>query len=639
MMHRAALGRVSSSEDNVRAGRKSFVPPAAAKRQSRGGRASLAPSTARESFGGSGVLTKATTARKSMASRPSTGGRPSTAGRYSVGGRQSVGGRSRRSSMHGSVFAEPRPLSDKAYKQKAIKDLMEFLVYNQFPNALSEQRLKAPSTREFVEIFQFVYERLDPCFPWAKLKAEEEIPALLKSIAYPFPVKPSLVISCGSPHNWPKLLGALQWMIELTDFLEDNKDNILQLLISQARMLSSERDGDFFNAADSDELLEALQFILETAETFRQSGEQGMLASLDEQMVEEKRLQILQETDALKDERDRLLAQREQLESASTRLPKLRQKKTECESDCENLMQEIAKGQQSEQRYDKRISELEKMLEGRRAELQAVQSHKKELQEICDAQELQREKFEHVQSDLARLKTDLKSTRFQINERKDDIASKQDSIAKHEQHLNELLNSYNQLVCDLGLTSASVHNPVGRDCRLRVHATGESLDAILSMDVRNVLNPAIQQFRSLLNQELQGVGLERKQAERQLMELRQQIEVKAEEVVGLEKHIHNTMEHCTSEEELLREEKKRHESSLKSEQVEASRLREEIDNLRHQAQVQVEHMKRRYQELKESCAREEERLNKVIFEALTAVVHYKEHVTNSLAQAQGRYCQ
>ena len=94
---------------------------------------------------------------------------------------------------------------------------MQFLVYHQYPKAISEKRLRAPSTREFVEIFQFVYERLDPSFPWQKLKAEEEIPARLKDMGYPFSVKPSLIISCGSPHNWPKLLGVLRWMIELTD--------------------------------------------------------------------------------------------------------------------------------------------------------------------------------------------------------------------------------------------------------------------------------------------------------------------------------------------------------------------------------------------------------------------------------------
>ncbi|EGD72192.1 hypothetical protein PTSG_00214 [Salpingoeca rosetta] len=631
MAYRGALSRVSLSEDNARAGRKSMGGPI--KRQSRGGRNSLAPQSKRESLAGPKA-----SSRKSMAGRPSTGGRPSTAGRYSMGGRQSMGGaNSRRSSMHRRP--EPRPLSDKGYKQQSIKELMEFLVYNQFPKAISEQRLKGPSTREFVEIFQFVYERLDPCFPWAKLKAEDEIPTLLKAIGYPFSVKPSLIISCGSPHNWPKLLGALRWMIELTDFLEDHKDNILRLLISQAQLLSADREGDFFGTADSEEMLETLQFILETAETFRQHGEDGMLPSLEPEAVEEKRMQVIEEREALKAESEQLRAQRDELESASSRLPKLRQKKAEVESDCEQLTQELAKGRQSEERYDKRIAELQQFLEARKEELANVQARKRKLQETCDAQDMQREQFEQVQTELARLKTDLKSTRFQIRQRKDDVKAKQDAVAQKEQQLIELLNDYNHLVCELGLTSANANNPVSRDCRLRVQTTADSVDEILSANVKRDIAPAIQEFRGQVQQSLQQAGLEQQHVARQLAEVQQQIDAKREEIGSLEQRIQATMKHCSNEEELLREERQRHESSLKSEQGEASRLREEVDTLRHQSQVQLEHAMRRYQELKESCAREEERLNKVIFEALTAVVHYKEYVTNVLAQMQARYCQ
>lgn len=83
----------------------------------------------------------------------------------------------------------------------------------------------------------------------------------------------------------------------------------------------------------------------------------------------------------------------------------------------------------------------------------------------------------------------------------------------------------------------------------------------------------------------------------------------------------------------MREERQRSESTLKTEQGEASRLREEIENMRHQSQVQLDHAMRRYQELKESCAREEERLNKVIFDALTAVVHYKVRLQGACTRA------
>lgn len=74
-------------------------------------------------------------------------------------------------------------------------------------------------------------------------------------------------------------------------------------------------------------------------------------------------------------------------------------------------------------------------------------------QEQCDAQNIQREDYHHVQVEFAQLKTDLKSTRFQIRQRKNDVENKQEAVTKREQELIELLNDYNHLVCDLGVST------------------------------------------------------------------------------------------------------------------------------------------------------------------------------------------
>lgn len=54
-------------------------------------------------------------------------------------------------------------------------------------------------------------------------KPEEEIPTLLKHIGYPYAINRSVLFCCGSQHNWPKLLGALAWMLEEINFLESDE--------------------------------------------------------------------------------------------------------------------------------------------------------------------------------------------------------------------------------------------------------------------------------------------------------------------------------------------------------------------------------------------------------------------------------
>ena len=43
----------------------------------------------------------------------------------------------------------------------------------------------------------------------------DQVPALLKSLGYPFKINRSAVISCGSHSNWPKMLGALHFLLEI----------------------------------------------------------------------------------------------------------------------------------------------------------------------------------------------------------------------------------------------------------------------------------------------------------------------------------------------------------------------------------------------------------------------------------------
>jgi len=154
------------------------------------------------------------------AGRQSMGGRSSIGGRSSMGGRSSLGGSksSRRSSIHANATgtSDPRPMSDKTYKAQCIRNLIEFLTQNGYNGTqLSPKILSAPSNKDFIRIFQFVYSFVDPNYNWGDSKPEDEIPQLFKMVGYPFTVNKSAIFSSGSPHNWPKLLGALTWLVEL----------------------------------------------------------------------------------------------------------------------------------------------------------------------------------------------------------------------------------------------------------------------------------------------------------------------------------------------------------------------------------------------------------------------------------------
>ena len=63
-------------------------------------------------------------------------------------------------------------------------------------------------------------QRIDPTFPNATKKIENEIALAFKSLGYPFNISKTALVAAGSTHTWPTLLLALTWLIELLECMD-----------------------------------------------------------------------------------------------------------------------------------------------------------------------------------------------------------------------------------------------------------------------------------------------------------------------------------------------------------------------------------------------------------------------------------
>lgn len=111
---------------------------------------------------------------------------------------------------------DPRPIREKSFQLNAIKALIEYLSVNGFDQQISTKILSAPSSKDFQNIFKFLYGRIDPTYDFGK-KFEDEVPIILKSIKYPYAndISKSHMYAVGSMHAWPALLAMLAWFVEL----------------------------------------------------------------------------------------------------------------------------------------------------------------------------------------------------------------------------------------------------------------------------------------------------------------------------------------------------------------------------------------------------------------------------------------
>lgn len=118
------------------------------------------------------------------------------------------------SSQGSHQVKDSRPLSNRVYQKQMIEEILEFLNESGYPYSISPKVLSAPTTKEFLRVFEHLYGFLNTTFKMEK-KFEEEVPRILKSLSYPFTISKSAMFAIGSLHTWPTLLGALHWMVEL----------------------------------------------------------------------------------------------------------------------------------------------------------------------------------------------------------------------------------------------------------------------------------------------------------------------------------------------------------------------------------------------------------------------------------------
>lgn len=116
---------------------------------------------------------------------------------------------------------DPRPIRDRQYKEQSVYAIIAYLQESGYPQHVVQKTLTTPTQKEFVSIFQYLYNRADPNFEFKK-KMDEDVLTCLKALKYPFvdTISRSQLTAVGSPHSWPNMLAVLDWMVKMLTILE-----------------------------------------------------------------------------------------------------------------------------------------------------------------------------------------------------------------------------------------------------------------------------------------------------------------------------------------------------------------------------------------------------------------------------------
>ena len=132
-----------------------------------------------------------------------------------------------------SSNVDPRDVRDRSYLQSAIRKMASYLSSRGYADAssLNVNQLvnSGPSGRDFQNIMTFLLHRFDPTFRSTHaaahgnsqrsdevvLKFEDEVSMAFRCLGYPFPISKTVLVAVGSPHTWPALIAAIDWLVDL----------------------------------------------------------------------------------------------------------------------------------------------------------------------------------------------------------------------------------------------------------------------------------------------------------------------------------------------------------------------------------------------------------------------------------------
>uniref|UniRef100_A0A3Q4BDR6 Kinetochore protein NDC80 n=1 Tax=Mola mola TaxID=94237 RepID=A0A3Q4BDR6_MOLML len=385
------------------------------------------------------------------------------------GGRTSGAGMPRNSLMSGfggtEKIKDTRPLHDKSFVQQCIRQLHEVLTEQGYSGTLSAKTLQSPSSKDFVKMFEFIYRQLDPTFEMPNLKTEEEVPAILKALRYPFVLSKSSMYSVGAPHTWPQALGALMWLIDnvkikwslskqellFSDFREDS-DNI--------------EEGAEYNKLFLDYTAETYSKFMQGDDTFEYEEEEFLnklkrLYNVDEALLftmEEKHKILRDELERLEKESqtDRLMTKRMEKMKMQTELKQLQSYRVSLESFKANL-----ENKDSELTNTLEITHLESLKHERDALQLQLQNQKFT---PGDVERINREKRELIQTISILSKSLEDAEQHKWNE--------EISLAKVQEKVELRLSEYHKLARKLKLIPLSAENACGHNFEIRPFESG-----------------------------------------------------------------------------------------------------------------------------------------------------------------------
>ncbi|XP_020496485.1 kinetochore protein NDC80 homolog [Labrus bergylta] len=473
------------------------------------------------------------------------------------GGRRTSGASMPRNSIMSGFggtekIKDARPLHDKSYVQQCIRQLHEFLTEQGYPGTLAAKTLQSPSTKEFVKMFEFVYRQLDPTFEMTNSKVEEEVPAILKALRYPFVLSKCSMYSVGAPHTWPQALGALMWLI----------DNVkINWSLSRQELLFSDFGEDSDNieeGADYNKLF--LDYTAETYSKFMHGDD--TFQDEDETFLNKlKKLYNVDEAVLMSmEEKHRILSEElEQLEkeSQTDRLMTKRMERMKLQADLKKLQSYRSSLETFQGNLENKDSELKDELETTVSHLESLKHEQDELQHRLQNQKFTPADVERINREKRELQQTISSLSKSLEDAEQHKWNEEIALAKVKEKAELKLTEYHKLARKLKLIPLTAENACGHDFEIRPFECGPGSmvqhKTQIQMLLRKLVSDVEEENSRLTNMKL-SLDESSEQVNSNIMDKSNDLKLLREQIRKLDERLDSDMQELAREEQEWAEE-------------------------------------------------------------------------------------
>lgn len=449
-------------------------------------RSSMGPSAARNPR--SSMAFKPADDRRASA-LPSVGGRRSTNPRPSSMARASTAYNARM----GGMRSDPRPLKDKDFMTQSVRTLIAFLTERGYEQPLSPKLLNSPSSKDFQSIFLFLMRRLDPNFSFLK-RFEDEIPVILKCLAYPFPLSKSALSAVGSPHTWPPLLGVLSWLVGLNLYDEHRAEREADVALD----VHARRDAMFY-----DNTIAAYQQFLAGEDSHPELDAELRAFFADDDARRET------EIAELENDIEQLTSTLDALRTQDSPLALARQQSAAIESNKNKFKLLNATLSEHQQSVKTKVDECDVALRTTQHELAKLAEEKGPLAMVLQHQEEAAIDADRIVADRDKLRDGLARANMERVSAEAGQKDEEQKVAMEMDMLSARLDEYHRLLEGLANVDVPITEQVDLSrCTIRISrdAALTSPEEILGLSVETVVQPPLERLRQTLVSEMPSLN-------------------------------------------------------------------------------------------------------------------------------------